>query len=194
MGHKSFISFKFEDVGYKDAIKDIPGIDMIDKSLTEAINSDSEDYIMQKIRTEYLADSTVTVHLIGERSAESLGAHEQRFIKRELQASLWNSTSNPRNGILGVVLPPMQATVYRGDCKCSTCGSTHQRVNIGDQTVVKEFSCNYYIPNGKCAWAEEDRYCVLVRWGDFYANPNQWIDAAFEKRYAPISRKTRVRP
>lgn len=194
MGHKAFISFKFEDVDYKDAIKDIPGIDMIDKSLNEAINSYNEDYIMQKIRTEYLSDSTVTIHLIGARSAEWLGSYEQRYIKRELQASLWDSASNPKNGILGVVLPHVHATVYRGDYSCSACGNTHRNVNIGDQTVVTEFSYNYYIPNEKCSWSDDDRYCVLAPWDDFYANPNVWIDAAFDKRDAPISKKTKVKP
>lgn len=195
MGHKAFISFKFEDSDYKDAIKDIPGIDMIDKSLNEAINSGNDDYIMQKIRTEYLADSTVTIHLIGSRSAESLGAYEQRYIKRELQASLWDSATNPKNGILGIVLPQMDASVYRGNYECPRCGSSHRNVNIGWETVVTEFSGNYYIPaDGKCSWSEEDRYCVLVPWQDFYNEPNKWIDAAFDKRDAPISKKTKVKP
>lgn len=194
MGHKVFISFKFEDAGYKEVIKDIPGIDMIDKSLTEAINSSSEDYIMQTIRSEYLADSTVTIHLIGANSAANLGGWEQRFIKRELQASLYNSAANPKNGILGVVLPEVHSAVYRGDIQCATCGSTHRYVDIGDRTVVKEFSANYYIENNKCSWTEDDRYCVLVPWDDFFRDPNQWIDAAFNKRDAPISKKTKVWP
>lgn len=195
MGHKAFISFKFEDSDYKDAIKDIPGIDMIDKSLNEAINSVNEDYIMQKIRTEYLADSTVTIHLIGSRSAEWLGDYEQRYIKRELQASLWDSAANPKNGILGVVLPNVEESIYRGQSDCLRCGASHRIVNINDQTVVKEFSYNYYIPAvGKCSWSEDDRFCVLVPWQEFYNEPNKWIDAAFDKRDAPISKKTKVKP
>lgn len=195
MGHKVFISFKFEDLRYKDAIKTTPGIDIIDKSLTEPINSDNEDYIMQKIRSEYLADSTVTIHLIGARSAESLGSYEQRFIKRELQASLYNGATNPKNGILGVVLPEVTSNVYRGDYDCPRCGSSHRNVNIGSETVVTEFTYNYYIPvDGKCSWSEDDRYCVLVPWDDFCKAPNAWIDVAFDKRTAPIATKTKVKP
>ena len=87
---------------------------MIDKSLDEPIQSDNENYILRKIREDYLADSTVTIHLIGRYSAESLGYHEQRFIKRELQASLYHSQSNTRNGILGVVLPDAVAAIFKG--------------------------------------------------------------------------------
>ena len=68
MAHKCFISFKTEDMDYKKKIQEDMDIDMIDKSLDEPINSDDEDYIMRKIREDYLADSTVTIYLIGEYS------------------------------------------------------------------------------------------------------------------------------
>lgn len=110
MGHRCFISFKKEDEAYKKEIQrwvDDNKVDMIDKSLDTPIDSDDEEYIMQKIRADYLSDSTVTIFLIGLRSAENFGWFEQRFIKRELQASLYNGKGNTRNGILGVVLPNM---------------------------------------------------------------------------------------
>ena len=82
MGHKCYISFKTKDSYYKNYIQTDLDIDMIDKSLDEPIQSDNEDYILRKIREDYLSDSTVTIHLIGQYSAESLGKEEQRFIKR----------------------------------------------------------------------------------------------------------------
>lgn len=88
----------------------------------------------------------------------------------------------------------METRVYGGTYACSTCGGTPNHVSVNDDTVVREFSYNYYIPNGRCAHTEEERYCVLVRWGDFQADPNGWIDAAFAKRSAPIAAKTKVRP
>jgi len=103
MGHKCFISFKTEDLAYKTHIQTQLDVDMIDKSLNEPIDTDNEDYILRKIREDYLSDSTVTIHLIGTRSAETLGWDEQRFIKRELQASLYNGTSSGRSGILARV-------------------------------------------------------------------------------------------
>lgn len=57
---------------------------------------------------------------------------------------------------------------------------THNAVKINDQTVIKEFSYNYYIPNDKCAWSFDDHYCVLVKWDDFIKAPNNYIDDAFK--------------
>ena len=129
MGHKCYISFKTEDKAYKKHIQSDLDVDMIDKSLDEPIESDNEDYILRKIREDYLADSTVTIHLIGQYSAESQGGAEQKYIKRELQGSLYDSQSNSRNGILGVVLPDAHSAIYKGDYTCSTCGKTHNGVH-----------------------------------------------------------------
>lgn len=193
MGHKCFISFKTEDYKYKESIQNHPEIDIIDKSLNDAIDSEDEDYIMRKIRKNHLSDSTVTIHLIGSRSSENVG-YEQRYIKRELQASLYHGADNTRNGILGVVLPDSYNTIYKGTYTCS-CGITCGSVFINDQTVVKEFSRNYYIPEiGKCHWSEDERYCVLVKWEDFIEDPNKYIDLAFEKRFADVRQKVTVYP
>ena len=62
MGHKCYISFKTEDCYYKKYIQSDLDVDMIDKSLDEPIESNNEDYILRKIREDYLADSTVTIH------------------------------------------------------------------------------------------------------------------------------------
>lgn len=194
VGHKCYISFKTEDLNRKQHIQTALDVDMIDKSLDEPIESDDEDYIMRRIRQDYLAESTVTIHLIGLYGAETRGWHEQRFIKRELQASLYNGSGNSRSGILGVVLPEAHSLVYRGSGTCSVCGMTHRFVNINDATTVSEFSYNYYLPNGKCAHAEDDRYCVLAGWADFCKDPEKFIDAAFGKRTQPIASKVKVRP
>lgn len=194
MGHRCFISFKTEDMWYKEHIHDELHIDMIDHSLHEPINSDNEDYIMRRIREDYLSDSTVTIFLIGERSSENHPFENQNFLKRELQASLYNGAGNTKNGILGIVLPSMIGKIYLGSNTCSTCGGSHQIVKINDNTVISEFSYNYYIPNDKCAWGEDDRYCVLVKWDDFCLNPESYIDQAFNKRSHPIANSTKVRP
>lgn len=194
MGHKVYISFKTEDSGYKEAIQSWDYLDYVDKSLNSPINSNDIEYILRKIRDDYLRDSTVTVFLIGDRSAENLGEWEQQYIKRELQASLYNGAGNTKNGILGVVLPSMEDRIYQGSHTCSICGKTHNYVRVNDSTVIKEFSYNYYLPNTGCAWSEDERYCVLARWDDFRQNPNMWIDKAYEKRTDPIAAKTKVRP
>ena len=199
MGHKCYISFKTEDEYYKTEIQkwvDDNKIDMIDKSLDDAIDSEDEDYIMKKIREDYLSESTVTIFLIGSHSAETLGKEEQKYIIRELQASLYNGEAgNSRNGILGVVLPSMYGRIYKGLYTCLKCGESHNSVAINDSTVIREFSSNYYLNNhGKCAYGEDDRYCVLVKWSDFEQNPNKYINRAFDKRSHPIAGDVKVRP
>lgn len=193
--HKCFISFKSDDMHYKKYIQNYLDIDMIDKSLNEPIQSVNEDYIMRKIREDYLQDSTVTIHLIGEYSAENSYLN-QNYIKRELQASLSNTSAGTRNGILGVVLPEVYDKIYKGQQACSQCFKNHNIVVINENTTIREFSYNYYLPldNGEHVWSEDDRYCVLVKWEDFIVSPNKYIEQAFNKRTSDIAKKIKVRP
>jgi hypothetical protein len=195
VGNKCFISYKMEDKEYKRQIQEDLEVDMIDKSLNEPINSDDEDYIMRKIREDYLSDSTVTIFLIGTKSAENTYNEDQTYIKRELQASLYNGNENTRNGILGIVLPEMLADIYKGDLDCLTCGAKHNYVNINNDTTIREFNYNFYIPKDEgCAWSEDDRYCILVKWEDFKEDPEEFINMAFKKRLSVISEKVKVYP
>jgi len=194
MAHKCFISFKTEDIEYKSYIQKYLAVDIIDKSLDDAIDSEDEDYIMRKIREDYLSDSTVTVHLIGAFSSENRGTYEQRYIKRELQASIYNGEGNTRNGILGVVLPSAVSQIYLGVQRCVICGGSHNVVKIDNTTTVKEFSYNYYLPNDKCAWTEDDRYCVLVKWDEFIVDPEPFIEQAFKKRTHATAEKVKMKP
>lgn len=198
--HKCFISFKMEDEEQKNKISEMLGKDyFVDKSLKEPINSEDSDYIMRRIREKYLSDSTVTIFLIGKKSSENLGSTEQEFIKRELQASLYNGENNTRSGILGVVLPEMYDRIYQGKspCKCEKCGDYHNIVCINDNTVIREFSANYYVKgaNKVCnAWREDERFCVLAKWDDFMKEPDKFIDMAFRKRQEKIAELVVVHP
>lgn len=193
MARKCFISYKQEDLAYKKFIQERLDVDMIDKSLNVPVNSDDEDYIMRVIRDQYLSNSTVTIYLIGSYSGENRGTHEQRYIKRELQASLYDGAGNTRNGVLGIVLPNMYDSIFKAPYYCSQCSATHNCVSVEGHTI-KEFSYNYYLPTSKCAWSEEDRYCVLVKWEDFVLSPEEYIEKAFDKRYSTISSSVRVYP
>lgn len=192
MSHKCFISYKTSDQDYKDTIQDDLGVDMIDKSLNEPINSDNEDYIMQVIRRDHLKDSTVTIVLIGLNSAEDAFLINQTYIKRELQASLYGSP----NGILGVVLPCMTNKIFKGKYTCTTCGEEHNYVAVDNSTTIREFNYNYYLPldDSKHVWNYEDRYCVLVKWETFKDDPEKYIDMAFDKRTSDAANKIKVYP
>lgn len=196
---KCFISYKKEDVHYKNfLINKFGSEEFIDKSLDKTIDSEDGEYVMQVIREEYLRDSTVTIFIIGDHSSENEGTDwlgdKNFFIKRELRASLHNGKGNTRNGILGVVLPNMYQKIYQGSGVCNVCGKSHDYVNINDNTVIREFSANYYMqPHDKCSWGEDDRYCVLVKWDNFIASPEQYIEQAFNKRTSKAVEKVRIK-
>jgi hypothetical protein len=131
------------------------------------IFDDSADYddrgIVQKLRGGSLADTTITIHLIGTLSAENVGWEKQKYIKRELQASRLPSGDGLPNAVLGIVLPAAYSRVYEdGTAK------------INDSTVVREFSRDY------CA----HHCCTLVRWGDFKTDPKKYIKEAYAARVA----------
>ncbi len=194
MARKCFISFKKEDEEFKLNIQNNPAIDILDYSLNEAIDSEDEEYIIRKLREDYISKCTVLIHLIGERSSENLGREEQKYIKREMMAALYDGEENSKSGILGIVLPSMYDKVYKDSIQCKNCGKSHTVVAINNNTTIKEFNYNYFIPeDGKCSWSEDDRYCVLVKWDDFITAPNDYIEIAYKKRTSPISSKTKVR-
>lgn len=200
MGNKCFISYKKEDQAYRDELDNVlESADVINKGLDRTIDSDDGDYIMQTIRNEYLKDSTVTLFLIGTHSSEyegydSKGQRKNYFIEHELQASLYDGDGNTRNGILGVILPEMDSKICGSQYQCPVCGNMHQIIRLDDATVIREFHMNCYIePHSGCAWSEDERYCVLVRWEDFIDNPTHWIDCAYNKRDSEIAEKVKVR-
>ena len=122
------------------------------------------------------------------------GRDKNYFIKRELQASLFNGKGNTRNGILGIVLPNMYDSVFKGTYQCTKCNGNHNHVPINDSTVIREFSANYYCePHDGCGWQDKDRYCVLVKWSDFENSPGTYIDEAFEKRSADVAGRIKIK-
>jgi hypothetical protein len=55
--------------------------------------------VRQKIRDEYLSDSTVTVVLIGTET------WKRKHVDWEIGSSLRDTRNNPRSGLLGIILP-----------------------------------------------------------------------------------------
>ena len=193
MSHNCFISFKKEDDYYKrEILTKLGSKRILGRALDKWIDSPNIDYVMEVIRKEYMAGTTVTIFLIGEHSSEKegndiCGRPKNAFIQRELQATLYDGNGFPRSGLLGVVLPSMEAKIYKGQYICKTCGETHNYVDINDSTVIKEFSANYYLKKDMgCAYSEAGRFCVLVRYSEFMNNPDKYIDIAYDKLKEPI--------
>ncbi len=65
-----------------------------DNSLERQIDSDTTDYVMQRIRDNHITGTSCTVVLIGAQS------HERKYLDWEIKATL-----DKQHGLFGVVLP-----------------------------------------------------------------------------------------
>lgn len=200
MSHNCFISFKKEDERFRRKIVEKLGEErIVGKSLNEWIDSDNIDYVMQVIREKYMAGTTVTLFLIGEHSSENEGLDEkgynkQSFIIRELQATLYDRDGNPRDGLLGIVLPSMEEKVFTGKSVCPHCNKSIRTLNINDETVIREFSQNYWLKKNGCGhYDDSGRFAVLCRYSEFMNNPEFYIDWAYEKTKEPIASAVQFR-
>jgi hypothetical protein len=102
--HKCFVSYHSTDADEAAAFLESFGTEFIPRTLgvTEDdpfINSQDEDYIKEQISTKYMADSTVTILLVGKCTWARM------FIDWEIGATLRNSPVNKRSGLLAYKLP-----------------------------------------------------------------------------------------
>lgn len=105
--HKTFISYHHVDeaevaafIDHFDHDHDVLISRGIGASMAgDVIDSTDADYIKQRIRQLYLRDSSVTLVMVG---AETWG---RRFVDWEVAASLRNTATSNRNGLLAITLP-----------------------------------------------------------------------------------------
>jgi len=101
--HKVFMSFHHKDQTYKDALIDLneryPMF--VDGSVDTGNVSDQlpDETIRQKIRDDYLRDTTVTMVLVGQ------GTKGRKHVDWEIYSSMYDGLKNKRSGILAVLLP-----------------------------------------------------------------------------------------
>jgi hypothetical protein len=101
--HKTFISYHHKnDQQYKEWLvnnfKDWGFVDhsVGDGDIDDSINTET---IRQKIRDEFLSDSTVTLVLIGNET------WKRKHVDWEIGSSLRHTKNNPRSGLVGLILP-----------------------------------------------------------------------------------------
>lgn len=103
--HKVFVSYHHaNDQAYRDRFEDLFGGQhdiMVSKSVQDGDIDEKlpAETIRQKIRDEYLRDSTVTVVLIG---AETW---KRKHVDWEIGSSLRETKLSSRSGLLGILLP-----------------------------------------------------------------------------------------
>ena len=103
--HKVFVSYHHDnDQGYRDLFEELFS-DIHDIMVSQSVQIGdidpnlNVDAVRQQIRDEYLSDSTVTVVLVG---AETW---KRKHVDWEISASIRKTKSNPRSGLLGILLP-----------------------------------------------------------------------------------------
>lgn len=104
--HKCFISYHVADLEEVKIFVNNFGEEFIPITVgvteeDDFIASTNEDYIKDKIRNEYLSNSTVTIVLLG---AET---HGRKYVDWEISSSLRNDSVNKRSGLLVLTLPSM---------------------------------------------------------------------------------------
>ena len=101
--HNVFLSYYHEqDQKYKDRFVRMMGNDIVDKSvdLGDIIDNNlPSEAVLQRIREDYIAQVSVTVVLIGPCT------WQRKYVDWEIGASLRDTTTNPRCGLLGILLP-----------------------------------------------------------------------------------------
>lgn len=113
--HKTFISYHHADeeevsdfIDYFDHDHDVFISRGIGASMAgDVIDSTNGDYIKQRIRQLYLPNTSVTLVLVGK---ETWG---RRFVDWEVAASLRNTSTSSRNGLVAITLPSVAALVGR---------------------------------------------------------------------------------
>ncbi|MEQ6390813.1 TIR domain-containing protein [Bacillaceae bacterium S4-13-58] len=178
--HKTFVSYHHaNDQDLKDEIIEMfSDEDFIDKSVGDGeIDPDlPEETIMEKIREDYLQDSTVTLVLVGWETAE------RPFVNSEIQASLRDTSKNKHNGLLAVVRDDLYDYIYNSGT-CSHCGTSVRLRNeswkIYLPNLVKK---NHYYHGDKCHYNDSEIYCSITKYSTFVSKPEKYIDQAFDKR------------
>lgn len=100
--HKVFISYHHDlDQYYKDRFVSLFSHILEDWSVGDGDIPDHlpPETIRQKIRDEWLRDSTVTVVLVGEKT------WQRKHVDWEIGSSLRDTRYSPRSGLLGILLP-----------------------------------------------------------------------------------------
>lgn len=73
---------------------------VFDNSLDDEIDSDNTDYVMRRIREDYIHGTSCTIVLIGAQT------HQRKYVDWEIKATL-----DKQHGLIGVVLPTAQLSM-----------------------------------------------------------------------------------
>lgn len=113
--HKTFISYHHDDQAEVDEFirtfdheRDVFIARAVgsDETMETLIDSDNDDYVMRRIREDYLSDSTVTLAFIGQKT------WTRKFVDWELAGSLHQGpVAGKPNGVLAILSPSLPQAI-----------------------------------------------------------------------------------
>jgi hypothetical protein len=111
--HKVFISYQHSnDQGYKESLIDWNESNDCDIFINTSVDTGdidenlNDESIRQKIRDDYLGNSTVTILLVG------TGTKKRKHVDWEIYSSMYDGRVNKKSGILVVNLPSINCIYY----------------------------------------------------------------------------------
>ncbi len=162
----------------------------------EDLSDLEEETIWVKLKCR-IYDSTLTVIMISPDMKESGVADKEQWIPWEVSYSLKETARRNKNGdpitsktnaMIALVLPDSNGSYsyYLKDKTCcpSSC-VTHHKGRLFQIIRDNKFNLNDADKkdcNGLTIWSGECSYIGAVKWKDFKANPNKYIDAAYARR------------
>ncbi len=158
--HKVFISFHHKDEDYKDKFVGMMGDDIIDKSVKDGDIDNmqsSTETIRQKIRERFIGDAVVTAVLIGPCT------WRRKHVDWEIGSSLRDTRSNPRCGLLGILLP------------------NHKNYNH-EYYGESKFNPNLIPPRLADNCGGMDPFARIYDWSNNPESIRRWIHQAFERK------------
>lgn len=100
--HKVFLSFHHAGDGtYKELFVRTFADVLVDHSVRtgDIAENVTTEYVRQQIRDRHIRDATVTIVLVGRET------WKRKHVDWEIDASLRHTAANPRNGLMGILLP-----------------------------------------------------------------------------------------
>ena len=183
--HRVFVSYYHaDDQGYRERFE-LLFSDIHDILVSESVEIGDIDphlkteTIRQKIRDEYLRDSTVTVVLVG--------AHtwQRKFVDWEIGSSIRQTECNSRSALLGILLPTYTSP-------SGLLGALNNAFSTPFSTPYSDIKTVYC--NGRPIYYDyrtipprlhdniESGYAKIYNWSNDPSQVQSWIHQAFKRR------------
>lgn len=176
--HKVFLSFHHQDDAYRqqferDFSSQFNSI-FVNRSVQDGdIDPNNQiDTIRQKIRDNFISDSTVTIVLIGENT------WQRKHVDWEIGYSLTQTSQNTRSGLIGILLPSYNICLdSQNNCglEYAENGSTYTPCNIPPRLYDN-------IQSG---------YAKIYSYPSSANQLKEWIHEAFQRRNSGLNRNSR---